>query len=294
MEFAYYPGCSLEYTAKPYDQSTREVFKALGIGLREVEDWNCCGATMYMSINKLVAYSVSARNLAIAQNMGCDICAPCSSCYTILRKTNQYVQWDPHARDKINEALSAAKLSYEGQVKVRHPLDILINDVGLNAIVAKTRYRLDGLRVAPYYGCQIVRPQAEFDDPDDPQTMDKLLAALGAEIVPYPDKVRCCGGMLMTTYEEVAQNLNHDLLRSAEENGAEVIATLCPLCQMNLESYQPKINKRFNTHHHMPVVFFTQLLGLALGVEPAKLGLDSLLVRLTNPKLKAKAAEVAV
>jgi heterodisulfide reductase subunit B len=288
MEFAYYPGCSLEYTAKPYDQSVREVFRVLGIGLREIEDWNCCGATMYMSINKLVAFSVSARNLAIAQKMGCEVCAPCSSCYTILRKTNQYLKWDPHAKSHINEALKAANLSYDAQVNVRHPLDILVNDVGIETIAAKARYRLDGLRVACYYGCQIVRPNAEFDDPDDPQTMDKLLAALGAEIVPFADKVRCCGGMLMTTYEEVAQNLNHNLLRCADENGAEVISTVCPLCQMNLEAYQPQINQRYGSAYKMPVVYFTQLIGLALGIEPGKLGMDSLIVKLAKPRLKAK------
>ena len=247
MKYAYYPGCSLETTGKPYDQSVRAVFKALGIGLQEIEDWNCCGATMYMSQDKLVAYSVSARNLALAQNMGCDICAPCSSCYTILRKTNRQFQWDEKFHDKINEALKAANLAYTKPVEVRHPLDILVNDYGIDEIVAKAKYRFDGLKVAPYYGCQIVRPMGYFDDVDDPQTMDRLLGALGCEVVPYPDKVRCCGGMLMTTYEDVALNLNNDLIRCAEDNRAEVIATACPLCQMNLEAYQPQINSHYHT-----------------------------------------------
>jgi heterodisulfide reductase subunit B2 len=187
MEYAYFPGCSLETTGKPYDMSMREVFKALGVGLREIEDWNCCGATMYMSINKLVGYSVTARNLAIAKNMGLDICAPCNSCYTILRKTNHYVAWDPYARAKINDALGAANLSYDSNVEVRHPLDILINDVGLDAITAKATHSLEGIKVAPYYGCQIVRPESHFDDVDDPQSMDKLLSALGATVTEFPN-----------------------------------------------------------------------------------------------------------
>lgn len=292
MEYAYYPGCSLEYTARPYDQSVREVFAALGIGLRELEDWNCCGATMYMSVNKMVGYSVSARNLALAQNAGLDVCAPCSSCYTILRKTNRHISWDPKSRDRINDALGAANLSYDHTVDVLHPLDILVNKLGAKHIAERAPYRLDGLRVAPYYGCQIVRPVHHFDDMDDPTTMDTLLTALGAEVVPYPNKVRCCGGMLMTTFEDVALELNNELLRCAVENSAEVIATVCPLCQMNLEAYQQPINARYQTDYQIPVVYFTQLVGLALGITPQKLGLDTLLVRLTDAKLKSKAAEV--
>ncbi|MBM3324621.1 MAG: disulfide reductase [Calditrichaeota bacterium] len=293
MEFAYYPGCSLEHTGKPYDQSVREVFKALGITLREIEDWNCCGATMYMSINKTIAYSVSARNLAIAQHMGCDICAPCNSCYTILRKTNRYIAWDPKVRAKILTALKAADLTYEGQVNVRHPLDILVNDVGLDTIEKRAKNYFDGLKVAPYYGCQIVRPVKDFDELDDPMTMDYLLSALGANVVPFADKIRCCGGMLMTTYEEIALDLNNELLLNAEESGAEIIATTCPLCQMNLEGYQAKINEKYQTNHQMPIVYFTQLLGLALGIEPKKLGMDSLVVTPTNLKLKSKDMKVA-
>ena len=144
LEYAYYPGCSLEHTASPYDKSVREVFAKLGVGLREIEDWNCCGATMYMSVKKIVGYSISARNLALAQNMGLDICAPCSSCYTILKKTNRHIMWDPKERNKINEALAAANLSYDTVVKVRHPLDIIINDVGLDKI--KNRILLVGMR----------------------------------------------------------------------------------------------------------------------------------------------------
>ncbi|MBI5058848.1 CoB--CoM heterodisulfide reductase iron-sulfur subunit B family protein [candidate division KSB1 bacterium] len=287
MKFAYFPGCSLEYTARPYDQSVREVFKALQIPLEEIDDWNCCGATMYMSQDNLVAYSVSARNLAIAQKMGCDaVCAPCSSCYTILRKTNRYVQWDPQARAMINEALGSADLSYTEVLDVRHPLDILVNDVGLDRIVDRATKSLSGFRIAPYYGCQIVRPVYHFDDMDNPTTMDRLFTALGAEVIgDYPGKVRCCGGMLMMTFEDVALDLNHSLLQGAEERGANVMATVCPMCQMNLESYQPRINETRQANHHLPVVYFTQLLGLALGIEPAKLGLDSLIVRL--PELKA-------
>lgn len=278
-EYAYYPGCSLEHTAEPYDRSVREVFKALDVGLKEIDDWNCCGATMYMSTNTAVACAISARNLALAQNMGMDICAPCSSCYTILRKANRQIAWEPKAREHINQALGAAGLSYDKTVNVRHPLDILVNDIGLETIKSKVKVPLTGLKVAPYYGCQIVRPYGYFDDVDDPVTMDKLFAALGAEPTYYPGKVRCCGGMLILTDEDVALKLCSSLLTAAVDNEADMIATACPMCQINLEAYQKKINKKFGQNFNIPIVCFTHLVGIALGIEPSKIGLDRLLIR---------------
>ncbi|HVP07165.1 MAG TPA: CoB--CoM heterodisulfide reductase iron-sulfur subunit B family protein [Candidatus Acidoferrum sp.] len=290
LEYAYYPGCSLEHSASGYDRSVREVFKALGVGLREIEDWNCCGATMYMSVKKIVAYAISARNLALAQKIGLDICAPCSSCYTILEKTNRYICWDPAERAKINEALGAAGLSYDTTLRVRHPLDILVNDVGLDAIKAKMKRSLKGIKVAPYYGCQIVRPYGAFDDVDDPTTMDTLLSALGAEVVYYPSKVRCCGGMLMTTQTPIALKLNNNLLQAAVDNDAEIIATACPLCEMNLEAYQGKINSTYGTNFKIPIVYFTHLVGIALGIPAEKMGLDQLMV--PTERVLSKAREV--
>jgi heterodisulfide reductase subunit B len=294
MEYAYYPGCSLETAGKPYDLSVREIFKKLDVGLREIEDWNCCGATMYMSINKMVGYAVAARNLAIAQDMGLEVCAPCNSCYTILRKTNRHMVWDPEAGDQINEALAAAGLSYTKPVEIRHPLDILVNDVKLDKVIDRAKFSLSGLKIAPYYGCQLVRPVFHFDDLEEPQTMDRLFEALGAEAVDYPDKVRCCGGMLMTTFEEVALRLNNDLLIHAEDAGADVIATACPLCQINLECYQDQINKKFNTSHKMPILYFSQLVGLALGIDEHKLGMDTMLSDLPNIRLTPKVEKKAV
>ena len=289
LRYAYYPGCSLESTGKPYNESIRATFKALEVELVEIDDWNCCGATMYMSSKKIVGYALSARNLAIAQKEGLDVCAPCSSCYTILSKANRQIEHDPDTKEKINDALSAANLSYNGQTKVRHPLDILVNDIGIDAIVKKSKYRLTGMKVAPYYGCQIVRPHGNFDDVDDPQTMDKLLAALGAEVTYYPPKVRCCGGMLMMTDENIALKLCHELIEAAEVNGANVIATACPLCEMNLEAYQPQINKGFNTQFNMPILYFSQLLGMALGIAPVELGIERMIVPAPKVTLTAKA-----
>ena len=280
MKYAYYPGCSLEKTQRGYDASVREVFAALGVELVEIDDWNCCGATVYMSVKETVSLAVSARNLALAERMGLDVVAPCSSCFTVLAKTNRVLKAMPELHRDVNEALAEGNLSYGGNTVVRHPLDVLMNDVGIEAILQRQKRPLQGLKIAPYYGCQIVRPDKTFDDLENPVLMDRLFTKCGGEVVAYPLKVRCCGGMLMTTFEETALKLNMELLECARQNGAECVVTTCPLCHFNLEGYQDRINKRFGTNFAMPILYFTQLLGVVLGLEPAKLGLDASFVPL--------------
>jgi heterodisulfide reductase subunit B len=282
MEYAYYPGCSLEATGRPYDVSLRLVFERLGVGLREIDDWNCCGATSYISMNKSTAYALTARNLANAEKLNLDVCAPCSSCYTILSKVNRHVRWGEEHKAQINEALGAAGLSYSGSLEVLHPLGILVDFYGIERIVERAVKSLGGMRVAPYYGCQIVRPHGRFDDAEDPQQLDNLLSALGATVVPFTHKVRCCGGMLMTTYEEVALKLNRDILAGAAREGAEVIVTTCPMCQMNLEAYQDRINQAYGTNFAIPILYFTQLVGLALGLSSTELLIDKLILPMTG------------
>jgi len=273
MDYTYYPGCSLTHTSKPYDLSTRAVFERLGLGLHELEDWNCCGATVYMSVKETVSFAISARNLAMAERLGRDVVAPCSACYLVLNKTNRFMRELPDLAEKVNDALSAAGLSYSGAVRVRHPLEVLVNDLGIEAIAKAATRGLDGLKIAEYYGCQIVRPERTFDDQEFPQTLDKLFGALGAENVYYPMKVRCCGGMLMTTANDVAMKLCQDLIECAKGNGADCIVTTCPLCQMNLAAYQSKLSARFGKDLHIPVLWFTELLGIALGLDEKALGL---------------------
>ena len=275
MKYAYYPGCSLEKTQRGYDESVREVFKALGQELIEIEDWNCCGATMYMSVKETVSLAVSARNLALAERMEMDILAPCSSCFTVLLKTNKILTQIPEMHRDVNEALAEGGLSYRGTSRVRHPVDVLMNDIGIETIRPHLRRNLNGLKIAPYYGCQIVRPDKTFDDHENPMLLDRMITACGGESVYFPMKVRCCGGMLMTTFEDVALKLNKELLQCALENGAEAIVTTCPLCHFNLEGYQDKINKVFGTKLNIPILYFTQLLGIALGLPAKSLGLDA-------------------
>ncbi len=273
MEYTYYPGCSLEASAKGYDESVRFVFETLGNKLVELEDWNCCGATSYMSTKETISLVISARNLALAEKSGRDIVSPCSACYTILYKTNHVLKKNRIMLAKVNQALKKDQLKYNLSLEVRHPLEVLVNDVGLDTILAKSKVRLEGLKLAQYYGCQIVRPDRGLDDKDNPLMMDNLFEILGAENVYFPMKVRCCGGMLMTIYPDVGLELNKKILECASDNRADMIVTTCPLCQINLEAYQNKINKKFGTEYNIPVFFFTQVLGVALGGTLAELGL---------------------
>jgi heterodisulfide reductase subunit B len=278
MPYVYYPGCSLESSAKSYDRSTRWVFAKLGVELPELEDWNCCGATMYMSIKETISLAFSARNLALAERLKADMVVPCSSCYTILNKTNHVLEQNFVLREKVNQSLKKVGLRYNLTTKVRHPLDVLVNDIGIEAIKAKTEYKLAGLNIAPYYGCQIVRPDGFFDDKENPITMDRLFQALGAKIAYFPAKVRCCGGMLMTTFQDVALKLNKDILECAVENKADCLITTCPLCQINLDAYQGQINRKYGYSIKMPVLFFTQLLASAMGASRKEAGFDQNLV----------------
>ncbi|MGB8887235.1 MAG: CoB--CoM heterodisulfide reductase iron-sulfur subunit B family protein [Candidatus Korobacteraceae bacterium] len=264
MKYAYYPGCSLKGTGRAYEESLLAVFRALDVELEELEDWNCCGATTYISYGELQSYALAARNLSLAKQTGNELIAPCAACYLVLNKTQHCVHDYPWIGEIVDRALDAIKLPRDISVKVRHPLEILLNDVGLDRLKAKVVHPLSGLKIAPYYGCQMVRPYALFDNQRNPTSMDRVLEACGATIVHYPVKTHCCGGSQKGTLPEIGLNLIRRLLTEAQRNGAEVIATVCPLCQFNLEGFQDEA--RSTSAFHIPVLYFTQLLAVALGI----------------------------
>jgi heterodisulfide reductase subunit B len=274
LEFSYYPGCSLEGLNKAYDKSARLVSRALNINLAELDDWNCCGASAYISINELKAHLLSARNLAIAEKKKKDLVVVCPACFTTLSKTNHYLAEDSKFKRTVTTALKSANLQYSGSVKVRHLLEVVVKDIGENEVKARVKRRFSGLRVAPYYGCQLTRPFGEVDDKEFPMMLDTLLNWLGAEPVSFPLKAKCCGGLLMMTNQEVALGLNKNLLDCATQNGAECIATICPLCHINIETYQGDVNKMFGTNFSIPTLYFTQLMGLAFGFSRKDLGIN--------------------
>lgn len=272
MKYTYFPGCSLKGIGKAYEESLLAVFKALGVEMQELEDWNCCGASAYMSVNETKAFMLAARNLTLAEQHKSEMIAPCSACYLVHQKTKNYIEEYPETGEMVRKALEKGGLQYKGGVGVRHSLDVVVNDIGLDTIAKKVKNPLKGLKVFPYYGCQIVRPYATFDDQTRPVQMDNLLRVLGAEVLDHPLKTRCCGGSLTGTIPEVGERLVYILLREAWRRGADVIAVLCPLCQFNLDAYQDQIERTYEDVS-VPVVYFTQLMGIAFGLSQKELGL---------------------
>ncbi len=277
MRLAYFPGCSLQTGAKEYDMSWRAVCGPLGIELVEMEDWNCCGTVHATNVDRLVSYALAARNLAIAEEMGLPIVATCSGCYKNLRSADEAIKADHELKAKINTSLTHP---VQGTTAVRHPLYVILEDIGLEHLPSLVR-PLHGLRVAPYYGCVLTRPvyPKQVDDPENPQGLDRLLTALGAEVVPYyPWKAKCCGGAVLLSHTEVAVELCAELLKHAKAAGAQCLAVACPMCQIALDGYQPRIERYLGEQLDMPILYFTQLMGLAFGVAEEHLGFERLFV----------------
>jgi heterodisulfide reductase subunit B len=283
MKYSYYPGCSLEKNAAAYDVSTRAIAGPLGLELVEIDDWNCCGATEYLSVNMTAAYSLIARNLALAsKNKGVvELTAPCSACYLNLRKTDKYLGLNNGLAERVKAALAEGGLAYEsGSLRIRHLLDVVYQDVGLDRLKEKVVRPLTGLKLAPYYGCMVVRPG--FADggeaPENPTWLDKLLVALGAQVVDYSVKTECCGGHMTQISEQAGFELIRRLIKAAADTGADAIVTLCPMCQLNLDGFQTAMNHHFGTAYHVPVLYFTQMIGLAMGMAPRSLGIGQEIV----------------
>lgn len=272
--YGYYPGCSMRGTGIAYEKSLLTLFRLLDLPLEELRDWNCCGATSYMCIDEGMAFLLSARNLSLARQAGfSEVVTPCSACYLGLRKTQDYVQRYPQIARRVQDSLAAANLPSLDSVRVRHPLEVLFLEVKPERIRSKTVRRWRGGQVACYYGCQLVRTFGEADRDHNPSRMDELLRAAGVPTVEYPLKTKCCGGSLTGTIHPVGVRLNYILLKEAAKRGADAIVTVCPLCQFNLDAYQSEIRKEAGEALDMPVLFFTQVLGWALGGDVRSLGL---------------------
>ncbi len=307
-DYIFYPGCSMESSAKAYHASTLAVCKQLGIGLKEIDDWNCCGATEYLSLDLLPAYALIARNLALAEkqaNGNKTIIAPCSACYLNLAKADHYMLEDKDLGSKVNEALAAGGLHYTpGKLAVRHLLDVVINEIGLEHVKEKVTKPLAGLRIAPYLGCMLPRPDygMRYSDSEHPDELDNLMKALGANVIDFPLKTACCGGHMTQIGPGTAFELIRRLIAAADQYKADVIVTVCPMCQMNLDAFQGQMNGYFHTNYKIPILFFTQLMGIAFGEQPEKLGFGSEFVSarpamakigVETPEMVAEAAAAA-
>ena len=271
MRYAYYPGCSLQSGAKEYDLSTRAVFARLGIELVEIADWSCCGA---VHAEGRANINLSARNLALAEVQGMTtIVAPCSGCYLNLRRAAKTVVSGKKMRQQINAELPG-ELQITADIEVLHPLYLLIEEYGLEKIRAQVTHPLTGLRVASYYGCMLTRPKDRFDSPEKPKGLDELMRVLGAEVVAFPYQSKCCGGALAISHSDVTAKLSGKVLGSAQERGAEVVTLGCPMCHTALDLYQHKAERALKQTLDLPILYFTQLMGLALGIDEEQLGLN--------------------
>jgi heterodisulfide reductase subunit B2 len=274
MRYLYYPGCSLEGTAQEYNAATWAVMEAMDAEIKEIDNWTCCGASAAESKSSLLSLVLPAVSLARAEemNMDADVLAPCSACYLNLKKVEIKTRKEPGLLKTINTVLKEENLFYQAKIKVRHLLDVLINDIGPEKINNKIKHPLKGMKIAPYYGCQCLRPYAVFDDPEEPKSMEPLLKAAGADVFSWNMGARCCGAALLTTKREDGLKLVTSILKAAK--GADAIATVCPMCQMNLEAFQNLISKRQNQDLSISVVYLPQLLGAAMGIEEKKLRLN--------------------
>lgn len=287
MEVAYYPGCSLHSAAREYDMSTRLVCRHLGISLKEIKDWNCCGATAAHSLDHLLAVSLGARNLALLDGMKMTrVTSPCANCYSRLKAAAHELQHDEILKTEVERILEA---QVPCGVEVLSLLEMFVTQVGIDTIAENVSKPLKGLKLAAYYGCLLTRPSriSGFDDPEQPVSMDRLLESLGAETVDWSHKAECCGAGFTAAEVGIVLDLGGQVLEAARQAGAEALVVACPMCQLNLDTRQGAIEANRGTRYDLPVMYFTQLMGLAFGYSPRVLGLKRLLTS-PFPLLKTK------
>lgn len=272
MGIPYYPGCTLSTKATNYDRSGRAVAKALGMELEELEEWQCCGATFPLAVDNSLALIAPTRVLYQAEQAGEQVAALCAICYHVLKRTQNALEHDPEMRERINWF---TEQEYQGKVQVVHFLEVLRDQLGWEALAERVVKPLKGLRVAPYYGCLLLRPYDEIhlDDPEDPSILHDLVRTLGAEAVDFAYNIECCGSYLTVKDPDVSAGMSKDIVESAREAGAQLIVTACPLCQFNLD-YPQREGSGGRSGDEIPIVYFTQLVAMALGLPEEDWGLD--------------------
>ena len=266
MKVSYFPGCTLNTTGKGFDNAVRASSAAVGLDLAELPDWNCCGATFPLIIDNMLELAAPAHVLVKAQEEGSILTTACTTCYNVLKRTNGFIREHEEERDRINTFIEA---EYAGEVEVKDIVHLLRDDIGYETIREKVQKPLKDLRVGCYYGCMVLRPPKEvaYDDPDHPTSLDDLMAALGATPVDFAHKNECCGAYLAVKDPSITQEMVYTILRSAQNTGAEALVTNCPLCQFNLDKQQAEMRKRHAGFQPIPIFYFSQLMGLALGLE---------------------------
>jgi len=273
MDYLYFPGCTLYTKAKNLDQTARDCSLLLGFELKEIENWTCCGATFPLAKDNVMAFLPPARILANAREKGTALTTLCAICFNVIKRTNRLIREDNDKRDKINNFLEK---NYQGDLRIVHYLEILKKDVGFVHLKERLKKPLANLRAAAYYGCMLLRPfgEMEFDDKERPTIFEEFLESLGATAVHFPLKIECCGSFQSVGAPEVATECAYRILGSAIKNGAELLVSTCPMCTFNIDHKQEDIKAKYLDFKEVPVFYFTQLLGIAMGLDPQRLGFE--------------------
>lgn len=287
MSYAYYPGCATHGLSKDVDIATRKVFEALGIKLEEVKDWNCCGGGFFDEYDEVGHIALNLRNLSIVEKMGyTKMVTPCSVCLHSHRLAVYKYKENKDLRKEVDKRIKNTSVKYEGKANAEHIVWVLVRDAGIEKIKEKVKKPLTGLRVAAYYGCQMLRPEEimGFEPAFNPHSMEDLIAATGATPVTFPMSRSCCGFPLMGSNPSVGIKLAYNVLKSAKEQNADLLVHPCSLCHLQLDSLQFKIKAEFNTNWTLPAIYITQLLGLAFGFKAEELGIGKLALEVLKSK----------
>jgi heterodisulfide reductase subunit B len=283
MKICYYPGCTLKNHAKNFEDSTICSLNAIGVELDELKRWNCCGTVFSLTTDDLIHHVAPIRNLLRAKEANYDkVMTLCAMCFNTLKRANERIKSDPESLDILNNFMDMEKVKYEGDVQVYHLLEFLKNEIGFENLAKKVVKPLKNLKVASYYGCLLVRPkEIGFDDMENPTILDDLMAELGAESVDFPYKTECCGAYQTVDRPDIIAERTNQILTSAQEQGAEIVVVSCPLCAFNLDQRQKQTTEIYPEFKHIPVLYFSQLLAIALGCPEKSLRFD---LNFINPK----------
>jgi heterodisulfide reductase subunit B2 len=280
MQIGYYPGCSLESGAKEFDLSIRAILQELKISLNDIPDWNCCGASPAHYLNEELAKALPYRNLVKAEGAGLDqVISPCPACYSHLKHVHEEVLKESHLADRLATIVGK---KYGGGIVSKHLLDFIKQDIGFDRLKSSLKVPLSRLKVVSYYGCLTRLPGVHIDDMENPTLMDEVVNAMGGEALDWSHKTECCGASLSVSRTEIALRLVNSILEAAKERGADCIAVVCPLCQSNLDARQGDIHKKYGTLFGIPILYLSQLIGLAQKLEYSQLGLDRLVISPKN------------
>jgi len=276
MKISYYPGCTLKNNAKNFEDSTLCALKHLGVEVDELSRWNCCGTVFSLATDNLMYHLAPIRNLIRVKESNSDkVMTLCAMCYNTLKRANERVKNDKESLEKINEFMYREEIKYEGDVKVLHLLELLKDEVTFENIAKKVVKPLNNLKIASYYGCYLVRPrEVGLDDVENPTILEKLMAILSANPIDFPFKTECCAAYQTVDKPEMVAERTFQILTSAQEQGAEIVVVSCPLCAFNLDHRQKETIQKYPEFKHMPVLYFTQVLAVALGCLEEEIGLD--------------------